>query len=259
MRAAGCRGAANGVLISDGALDGGDACPAAGLGSGGHVLRSVASPDGDVSAATAERGRRSEEVAPPLWQRKVRLPTVTTSRRSTAPGARGLRLVYEHAACALARSVAWPGAAEDVTQEVFLRLWRNPGRYDATRGSLRSFLLTMTHHLAVDAVRADVARRARDERHALRPDDLGPAEVDQQLLLADRRSTIDRALDHLSHAERVAITTAFYGGCTYREAALIIGVAEGTLKSRIRAGLRHLHEALSDPPERIADVLPSHG
>ncbi|MDP1820279.1 MAG: RNA polymerase sigma factor [Acidimicrobiales bacterium] len=164
------------------------------------------------------------------------------------PGA--FHLVYEQhrrAVHAAASRLAWSGGlAEDLTQEVFLQLWRQPERYDPSRGSLRTFLLTVTRNLAIDKLRSDVARRAREQQDAARPKVLSTAdEPDHGLLLAERRATIGRALGDLPEAERDAVVMAYYGGRTYREAAVLLGVPEGTVKSRIRRGLGRMHETLA--------------
>jgi RNA polymerase sigma-70 factor (ECF subfamily) len=135
--------------------------------------------------------------------------------------------------------------AEEVTQEVFLLLWREPGRFDPDRGSLRSFLLVLTHRRSVDLVRAEEARRRREEREAR----LEPAldeDVERKVLelgLADR---VRDALGVLPEGERRAIELAYLGGRTYREVAGILEEPEGTIKSRIRSGLTRMCGALSD-------------
>ncbi len=134
--------------------------------------------------------------------------------------------------------------AEDVVQEVFLRLWRHPRRFDPERGSLRSYLLAHTHGRSVDLIRSESARRRREEREArLAPVDLpGVAEQVWQSALADE---VRQALAGLAANERKAIELAYYGGLTYREVARLLAEPEGTVKSRIRSGLRRLSLALA--------------
>ncbi len=153
---------------------------------------------------------------------------------------RGLYDMHVRAVHAVAARSAGSKAAEDVTQEVFLRLWRHPERYDPARGSLRGYLLTVTRSVALDMVRSETARRTREGR-ATSSGGQPPAEADHEALAADGRSTIARALDVLSPEEHQAIVAAFYGRCTYREAALELGLPEGTIKSRIRSGLQRMH------------------
>ena len=137
-------------------------------------------------------------------------------------------------------------AAADVTQEVFVHLWNNPGAYDPDRGSMRSFLLTVTRNKAVDVLRSETARRLRDER-AHRSMAVPQPDVDIQVLREETTSEIVAALDALPAPERDAIVTAYFGRCSYREAALVLGEPEGTVKSRIRAGLAQLRASLADP------------
>ena len=134
--------------------------------------------------------------------------------------------------------------AEDVAQEVFLRLWNQPERYDPLRGSLRSFLLAQAHGRAVDQVRSTSSRRQREARDALKAAEAG---YDLQhevwdLAVADQ---VARAMDGLPEAERRAIELAYFEGCTYREVAQLLGQPEGTVKSRIRNGMRRMRGALT--------------
>ena len=154
----------------------------------------------------------------------------------------------------LARRVLQDAAeAEDVTQEVFLRLWRQPDSFDPERGSLRSFLLAQAHGRAVDSVRSTSSRRAREVRDAART---ANADYDIQhevwdLALADQ---VAQAMEELSDDERRAIELAYFDGRTYREVARVLEQPEGTVKSRIRAGMRRLREALADAGVRGVDA-----
>ena len=135
--------------------------------------------------------------------------------------------------------------AADVAQEVFLRFWLHPERFDPMRGSLRTYLLTLGRSVAIDATRSDAARRRRESAGRWR--DVPTLEpIDDGLLRDETAQRVRRALRQLPPVERDAIATAFYGGCSYRAAAVVLGEPEGTIKSRIRAGLRRLRDLLDE-------------
>ena len=144
----------------------------------------------------------------------------------------------------LTRRVLADGAmAEEVTQEVFLRLWDEPHRYDPDRGALRSFLLRQAHSRAVERVRSEEARRRREDR-VDRENVPAPPDVEQQALDGLSSEALTEALGTLSEGERQAIVLAYFGGNSYREVALRLDLPEGTVKSRIRLGLAKLADRL---------------
>ena len=132
---------------------------------------------------------------------------------------------------------------EDVVQEVFVRTWHDPGRFDPARGTMRSFLLAQVHGRAVDLLRAESARRAREEREALRSPDVD-IDLEREVVQLTEAEAVRHALSTLSDGEREAIELAYFGGHTYREVAVLLEQPEGTVKSRIRAGLLRLRAAL---------------
>jgi RNA polymerase sigma-70 factor, ECF subfamily len=143
--------------------------------------------------------------------------------------------------------------AEDVTQEVFLRLWNQPDRFDPARGSLRSFLLAQAHGRAVDAVRSSSSRRAREARDAMRT---AETSYDMQhevwdLAVADQ---VAGAMGELPEEERRVIELAYFDGRTYREVAQMLDQPEGTVKSRIRNGMRRMRTVLADAGIRGVDA-----
>ena len=134
--------------------------------------------------------------------------------------------------------------AEEITQEVFLRLWNNPEKFDANRGSLRSFLLAHTHGRSVDLIRSESARRTREDRDAR----LAVGEtrnVEDEVWDMALAEQIKNALSSLIEGERKAIELAYFGGHTYREVADLLGEPEGTVKSRIRSGMKRLRSELT--------------
>jgi RNA polymerase sigma-70 factor (ECF subfamily) len=129
--------------------------------------------------------------------------------------------------------------ADEVTQEVFVELWRDPERFDPGRGALRTFLMTKAHSRSVDVLRSESARRVREER-TVRETAAAGYDIEHHawdLAVADR---VKEAVDTLPADERTAIEMAYFGGHTYREVASLLGEPEGTVKSRIRSGLGRL-------------------
>lgn len=142
----------------------------------------------------------------------------------------------------VARGICGVRVAADVTREVFLRLWRHPEDHQPAQLAMRTSLLKATHNVAVDTNRAQT-RRA--ERAGARPGaDVG--QIVQDPASTDRRSFGARPLGILSDDEREVIVTVLHGGCTYRAAAVALGLEEGTVKRRIREGLQRLRVAM--PP-----------
>ncbi|MGH2663774.1 MAG: sigma-70 family RNA polymerase sigma factor [Actinomycetota bacterium] len=135
--------------------------------------------------------------------------------------------------------------AEEVVQEVFLGLWRAPERFDPDRGSLRSYLLAQAHGKSVDTIRSESSRRGREEREArLRPESAYDLEREVwDLAVAER---VRGVLGSLRVEERRAIELAYFGGHTYREVARMLEEPEGTVKTRIRTGLRNMRTLLDE-------------
>lgn len=147
---------------------------------------------------------------------------------------------------ALAHRLLWERAlAEEMVQEIFLRLWEHPERFDHARGSLRSFLLMDAHARCVDRIRADSRRKEREERSA-RAEMVADYDLDLEAHDLDIAEQVREALDALTDGERHAIQLAYFGGHTYREVARILDQPEGTIKSRIRTGLTRLRAQLVD-------------
>jgi len=145
---------------------------------------------------------------------------------------------------ALAHRMLWERAiAEELVQEIFLRLWEHPDRFDQARGSLRSFLLMDAHARCVDRIRSDSRRREREERTA-RAATVTDYDIDLEAHDLEVGEQVREAMATLSDAERRAIELAYFGGHTYREVARILDQPEGTVKSRIRTGLMRLRTQL---------------
>ncbi|MGH2656831.1 MAG: sigma-70 family RNA polymerase sigma factor [Actinomycetota bacterium] len=135
--------------------------------------------------------------------------------------------------------------ADEVVQEVFLGLWRAPDGFDPDRGSLRSYLLTQTHGKSVDTVRAEVSRRGREEREARLRAESG-YDLEREVLDLTMADRVRRTMEALPEQERRAIELAYFGGQTYREVAVTLGEPEGTIKTRIRTGLKRMRSSLQE-------------
>lgn len=153
---------------------------------------------------------------------------------------------YKTLAFSLAIRITGDGSlAEDVVQEAFLGAWRNAGRYAAGRGSVRTWLLSIVHHRAIDAVRR---RRPADELPE--GDEAPPPTLTLPDVWAEVAGRLDReaiasAMATLSQVQREVLELAYYGGLTQQEIAERTGAPLGTVKSRARLGLLALREALS--------------
>jgi RNA polymerase sigma-70 factor (ECF subfamily) len=136
-------------------------------------------------------------------------------------------------------------SAEEITQEVFLDLWKHPEKFDAQRGTLRSFLLARTHGKSVDFVRSEVARRKREERTSRETATAG-YDIDHEVWDMAVADQVKEALGALPPELRQPIELAYFGGHTYREVAEMLQQPEGTIKSRIRSGLGRLRINLAE-------------
>jgi RNA polymerase sigma-70 factor, ECF subfamily len=156
---------------------------------------------------------------------------------------RHARLVYS-----LALRILQDGAdAEDIVQEVFAQVWAQAARYDASRGAVAAWMLTLTRSRAIDKLRA---KRVRPEAAA----DASAAESvvdsaaapDLELLSAEQVTRLQRALKELPDAQRIALELAYYEGLTHVEVASQLNEPLGTVKTRIRQAVMKLREALAE-------------
>ncbi|HYV60253.1 MAG TPA: sigma-70 family RNA polymerase sigma factor [Acidimicrobiia bacterium] len=189
---------------------------------------------------TEHVGRQAErDVRPSQWER-------TTRDRLMAGDEGALNEIYDQFSSFVyglaLRVIGDARAAEDVSQDVFVTVWERPGAFDPDRGSLRTWLGTLAHRRAVDHVRREEARRRRAIKEGARPQTTPDVEEMAMALVTAER--VRSALATLPDEQQRAIKLAYFGGKTYRQVAEVLGIPEGTAKSRLRLGLR-----------RIADVL----
>jgi len=161
---------------------------------------------------------------------------------------RGLFRRYGPSALALARRVArQPFLAEEIVQEAFLAVWRNPHGYEEGRGSVRTWLMGMVHHRAVDAVRREEAQRRRAEDVAgasiEEVEDLAEQVIEEVDLPRERRA-VRAALGELPEEQRQVIELMYFGGLSQSTIAERLSLPLGTVKSRTLLGMRRLRTAL---------------
>lgn len=154
---------------------------------------------------------------------------------------------HQRAVYGLARSMLGdPALAEDVAQEAFLRAWRHAPAYDSRRGSVHTWLLTITRNLAIDAIRLrrpqplDPEAITRLEVEALGPGAVPDATAEVNVAVSELRG----ALGELPAEQRRALLLAALCGCTAKEISDVEGIALGTAKTRIRAGLQKVRSSL---------------
>src|SRR3954447_23350010 len=165
------------------------------------------------------------------------------------------RMYDEHAGAvygAALRVLGNPAAAQDVAQDVFLRLWRRPGAFDARRGDLGAYLRLMARSRALDLWRtAQAGGRATDRLKIAAGRDEARTE-EQPAPSAERdedRRTVRAALQALPESQREAVVLAYWGGLTAGEIAARSGVPVGTAKSRVRLGLQRMRAELAETPD----------
>jgi RNA polymerase sigma factor (sigma-70 family) len=155
---------------------------------------------------------------------------------------------YGRPAYSLARRILTEETlAQDVVQEVFLSLWRDAHRFDAGRGTVATYLLSMTHHRAVDVVRREEKlRRWRTSDEGLELEADPKVGVEAEVEASERRAEVRAALGELPVDQREALLLAYFGGYTQREVAALVGVPLGTVKTRMAAGMRKMKASLRD-------------
>jgi RNA polymerase sigma-70 factor (ECF subfamily) len=143
------------------------------------------------------------------------------------------------------RVVRDPAQSEEVTQEVMLEVWRAAARFDQERGNATAWVATMAHRRAVDRVRSSQSSRDREQVAGRR--EVAYDAVAEQVVETAEREHVTQAMAALTPLQREAIELAYYGGRTYREVANHLDAPLGTVKTRMRDGLKRLRAALTGP------------
>ena len=137
-----------------------------------------------------------------------------------------------------------PAQAEEVTQEVFLEIWRTATRFDPSRGKAMTWVMTMAHARAVDRVRAAQASADRDVKVGQRDYDAAYDEVAEAVESRFEQVQVRRCLGGLTDLQRESVTLAYYGGYTYNQVAELLSVPLGTVKTRLRDGLIRMRDCM---------------
>ena len=143
------------------------------------------------------------------------------------------------------RVVRDPARAEEITQDVFLSVWRFATRFDPDKGSAQTWVMTLTHRRAVDVVRSEEAASRREARAATH--DTPFDSVHEQTATRLEGEQVRRCLGSLTDLQREAVTLAYYGGYTYPEVSALLEVKLPTIKTRMRDGLIRLRDCLGGP------------
>jgi len=168
--------------------------------------------------------------------------------------AEAFEVVYDRhadAAFSLAyRMCGQRGLAEDVVQESMLALWRSGARYDRERGSVRTWILGIVHHRAIDALRRTAVRdRGRVQEEGVQERLAAPDRTDLEVARRQEAREVRDALGQLPDEQSRVIELAYFGGLTHVQIASMLDIPVGTIKGRMRLGLAKMRMALGDPTE----------
>jgi RNA polymerase sigma-70 factor (ECF subfamily) len=182
--------------------------------------------------------------------------------RAARGEARALEVLYDRYSGVVfsfaLRIVSERQLAEEILQEAFFRAWQQGGSFSAGRGSFITWLLSITHNLAIDEIRR--RRRRPQKADSEEPEQIldsvadtgAGADVEGEVWLGALRDTIGHALAELPPAQREALELAYFRGLTQREIAEALGEPLGTIKTRMRLGLQKLREALGSDGAELA-------
>lgn len=197
----------------------------------------------DASGVAPERGREADTDPDRLTPALLAVATGDEAAFASLYDATARR-VYG----LVLRVLRSPSQSEEVTQEIYLEVWRHAGKYDPDRGSPLGWLMTLAHRRAVDRVRSSQAATVRDESYEARTREVHfdtTAEAATAQLEAHR---VRQALERISEVQREAVSLAYLHGYTHREVAARLDLPLGTAKTRIRDGLIRLRDQLGVTP-----------
>jgi RNA polymerase sigma-70 factor (ECF subfamily) len=197
-------------------------------------------PGGGSSASEPLRVLADEELMQLVYRGREEAFEVIYDRHADAAFSLAYRICSQRA------------LAEDVTQEAFLSLWHSRARYDRSRGSVRTWVLGIVHHRAIDAVRRRGVRdrgEVRDEGIEARV--VAPERTDLEVARREEAREVRDALEQLPEEQSRVIELAYFGGLTHVQIASVLGTPVGTVKGRMRLGLSKMRAALGNPAEAL--------
>jgi RNA polymerase sigma-70 factor (ECF subfamily) len=140
------------------------------------------------------------------------------------------------------RVVRDPARAEDVTQEVFLEVWRKAARFDSSLGKAKTWVLTIAHRRAVDAVRRSESQKRQDQRAT--PEEVSHDQPADMLIQTEEHGAVRRCMETLTDLQLESVRLAYFNGYTYNEVATLLDKPLPTIKTRMRDGLIRLRDCL---------------
>jgi RNA polymerase sigma-70 factor, ECF subfamily len=133
-------------------------------------------------------------------------------------------------------------AAEDLVQDAFLKVWRSAGTYKAGRGSVRTWVLSIVHNQAIDQLRAAASRRRTQELVELSAVTYQPSDAFNEAWLGSRKEQVREAFKTLPPAQLEVIELSYFSGYTHAEISALLGLSLGTVKSRLRLGMKKIKD-----------------